>query len=33
MVDGTKGDTEVNEDEDGEEAIVSREKYFIGDFQ
>ena len=33
MVDGIKGGAEVNEDENGEEARVSREKYVIGDFQ
>ena len=33
MVDGVEGGAEVKEDEDGEEARVSREKYVICDFQ
>lgn len=35
MVDGVEGGAEVkeDEDEDGEEARVSREKYVICDFQ
>ena len=33
MVDGVKCGAKVKEDEDGEEARVSREEYVICDFQ